>query len=116
MVRIFQFSVQRQVEELRHKVATLEAKLRSQSICSLCAQPLESQPNANSSSVFQHGTPESDATSSDTDHPPAEEDISQDELADRFRQISIGGLRHKFFGSASSFALVSSAIAVRTIQ
>ncbi|KAJ7505471.1 fungal-specific transcription factor domain-containing protein [Mycena galericulata] len=101
----------KQVEELKHRIATLEAKLRSQSFCSLCTQPLESRPDQpnSSASIFQQDTPERDTA----DHPPPEEDITQDELADRFRQISIGGLSDKFFGSASSFALVSSALAVK---
>ncbi|KAJ7505376.1 fungal-specific transcription factor domain-containing protein, partial [Mycena galericulata] len=108
------------VQDLRHQIATLEAKLRNLSICSLCAQPLQSRPDkpGPTTSVFQQSTPESDATSSDTDHPPAvplpaEDHISQDELADRFSQITIGGLKCKFFGPASSFALVSNAIAVK---
>ncbi|KAJ7758567.1 fungal-specific transcription factor domain-containing protein [Mycena maculata] len=99
------------VEDLERENAALKAKLRSLSVCSLCAQPLQSGPT--SPSVFENATLESDVAPSTPDRRHAEEDISQDELADRFHQLSIGGLKGKFFGSASSFALVSNAIAVK---
>ncbi|KAJ7729664.1 hypothetical protein DFH07DRAFT_179102 [Mycena maculata] len=106
------------LEEFRQQIATLEAKLRSLSVCALCAQLLQSRPDSDrrsSPSVFQHSTPESSTASTDAGRPPAEEDVSQDELVGRFRQLAVatGGLKGQFFGSSSSFALVSSALAVK---
>ncbi|KAJ7505484.1 fungal-specific transcription factor domain-containing protein [Mycena galericulata] len=101
------------VDDLQHQIATLEAKLRNLSICSLCAQPLQSRPDQPAASVFQQDTPESDTAPTDMNHPPAEEDFSHDELANRFSQISIGGFDRTFFGSGSSYALVGAAIAVK---
>ncbi|KAJ7505464.1 fungal-specific transcription factor domain-containing protein [Mycena galericulata] len=97
------------VQDLRHQIATLEAKLRTVSICSLCAQPLESRPDqpVSSASVFQQSTPDAASTNTDPPH-----DNSVDELADRFLSISIG-LKRKFFGSASTFALLTHATAVK---
>jgi hypothetical protein len=102
-------------EELKKENASLKAKLRALSLCSLCAQPLQSQPQgegpSRSTSVFHHSTPESD-TSADPKEPPEEEDFTGDELATRFRQFNIKSLKPKYFGSSSSFALANSAIAV----
>ncbi|KAJ6557322.1 fungal-specific transcription factor domain-containing protein [Mycena vulgaris] len=101
-------------KSLKRRNAFLEAKLRSLSICSLCAQPLKSQgdqssPSANVS-VF-NAAPNDNATGAE--HALAEEDFSHDELADRFRMLSFTPPDNKFFGSASSFVLVSNAIAVK---
>ncbi|KAJ7459699.1 fungal-specific transcription factor domain-containing protein [Mycena latifolia] len=102
------------VEELRQKNAVLEAKLRSLSICSLCAQPLKSQEDENgisSPSVFN-------TTNSDSAieaEPLPEEDPLNVELVDRFRTLCIHQhvTEDKFFGSSSSFVLVSNALAVK---
>ncbi|KAJ6557305.1 hypothetical protein DFH09DRAFT_1280056 [Mycena vulgaris] len=106
----------RVIEELRRKNESLEAKLRSLSICSLCAQPLKSQPNITSPSTGGSAfAPESSdaAIPSDAEHPPAEDDFSHVELADRFRMLSLNSMEDKFFGAASSFTLVSNVIAVK---
>ncbi|KAJ6557304.1 fungal-specific transcription factor domain-containing protein [Mycena vulgaris] len=105
-------------QQLRRKNASLEAKLRSLSICSLCAQPLEPQSYLNSpstsGSVF--ASESSDASiPTDAEHPPAEDDFSHVELADRFRMLSLNSMKDKFFGAASSFTLVSNVIAVKEI-
>jgi hypothetical protein len=112
------FVIERLVEELKRKNASLEAKLRTLSICSLCAQPLKAQledvPSA-SASVFTSKKSDSD----DTDIPPdtkpaAENDLSLADLGERFGLLA---LRDKmFFGSSSTFALMSSAIAVRRVD
>ncbi|KAJ7696009.1 fungal-specific transcription factor domain-containing protein [Mycena rosella] len=104
------------VEELKQrnmfleaKNASLEAKLRSLSICSLCSQPLADQDSP-SSSASAFG-PAGRVVSRSPEHVlPKEEDT---ELADRFNALCIqeNFLSGKFFGNASSFVLVSSAIA-----
>ncbi|KAJ7758574.1 fungal-specific transcription factor domain-containing protein [Mycena maculata] len=90
------------VEELRRKNAALEAQLQK-TICSHCSQPLQSRPP----SAFQHVSPASETTSTD---PPSEEDDSQAELTDRFRQMNTAGVKDEFFGSASGYALVNNAM------
>ncbi|KAJ7164611.1 fungal-specific transcription factor domain-containing protein [Mycena crocata] len=109
----------RLVEELKQKNSFLEAKLRSLSLCSLCSQPLQ-RPHPSSTndvSVFSRSNPDT-PKSSDTE-PSAEEDdfapeeFAPEDLAERFRLFSIDASKSKFFGSASSFALVSNAIAVK---
>ncbi|KAJ7729689.1 fungal-specific transcription factor domain-containing protein [Mycena maculata] len=99
------------VEELKQRIATLESKLRSLSICSICTQPLQGRPSRPSSpSIFQ-GTPKSDTTSTDGDQPPPEEDTTQDELVDRFRQLNVAGVgRTKLFATSSSYGLLGSAL------
>ncbi|KAJ7505470.1 fungal-specific transcription factor domain-containing protein [Mycena galericulata] len=109
----------KQVEELKHRIATLEAELRSLSVCSLCAQRLQSQPNdtCSSDSAFRHWTPKRDTLNvtlyTDADRSFVEEENSEDELIDRFRRITIAGKKGKLFGLASSFVLMQSAIAVK---
>ncbi|KAJ7777537.1 fungal-specific transcription factor domain-containing protein [Mycena maculata] len=94
-------------EELRQKIADLEAELRSLSVCSRCAQPLRSEPEQLSP---PSDTPKSaSATFTEADSPPPDEDIAA-ELVARFDQISIAGTKGKFFGSASNFSLVAGAI------
>ncbi|KAJ7857657.1 hypothetical protein B0H14DRAFT_2578241 [Mycena olivaceomarginata] len=90
------------VEELKKENAALKAKLRKLSVCSLCAQPLQSQPQgdgasnssifnhgdgASGSSVFNHGTPESD-TSHTSGADGSEPVDGQDFTADRFQSSS----------------------------
>ncbi|KAJ7459695.1 fungal-specific transcription factor domain-containing protein [Mycena latifolia] len=107
------------VEELRKKNASLEAKLRSLSICSLCAQPLKSRPDQNSPSTSASEFPQSSSERIDTniateaEHPFDEDDFLHVELADRFRTLSIKTTEDKFFGSSSSFVLVSSTMAAK---
>ncbi|KAJ7645516.1 fungal-specific transcription factor domain-containing protein [Mycena polygramma] len=104
------------VEELQKENASLKAKLRSLSLCSLCAQPLQSgsrlldSPSRNAS-IFHQSTPESDSsTSTDAQEPKAEPDITGDELAARFGQFSLDSMRNKYFGAASSFALAGNVV------
>jgi hypothetical protein len=117
----------RLVEELKKENAALKAKLRKLSVCSLCAQPLQSQPQgdgasnssifnhgdgASGSSVFNHGTPESD-TSHTSGADGSEPVDGQDFTADRFQSSSGSEARRsRYFGAASSFALANTAIAV----
>jgi hypothetical protein len=117
----------RLVEELKKENAALKAKLRKLSVCSLCAQPLQSQSQgdgasnssifnhgdgASGSSVFNHGTPESD-TSHTSGADGSEPVDGQDFTADRFQSSSGSEARRsRYFGAASSFALANTAIAV----
>ncbi|KAJ7729638.1 fungal-specific transcription factor domain-containing protein [Mycena maculata] len=83
----------RVLEDMRQQIAVLEAKLQSLSVCSLCSQPLHARPDSDRPtlpSIF-HATARSDTASTDADR-PAEDDVAQDELVDRFRQISIAGI------------------------
>ncbi|KAJ7772715.1 fungal-specific transcription factor domain-containing protein [Mycena maculata] len=86
----------RLIEELRQQIAVLEAKLRSLSVCSFCARSLQQQPDRPS--------PLRDTVKRDT----KEED--SDELVESFRQVTIEGIKSKFYGSASPYALLSNAI------
>ncbi|KAJ6557303.1 fungal-specific transcription factor domain-containing protein [Mycena vulgaris] len=109
----------KQVEELKQRNAALEAKLRSLSVCSLCAEPLKTRPDrespGSSASGFTSASIETPADS--PEHAVVEvteDDFSHIELADCFRNLSIGkSMTEKFFGSSSSFALVRNAIAVK---
>jgi hypothetical protein len=117
----------RLVEELKKENAALKAKLRKLSVCSLCAQPLQSQPQgdgasnssifnhgdgASGSSVFNHGTPESD-TSHTSGADGSEPVDGQDFTADRFQSSSGSEARRsRYFGASSPFALANTAIAV----
>ncbi|KAF8208778.1 fungal-specific transcription factor domain-containing protein [Mycena galopus ATCC 62051] len=115
------------VEELKKENASLKAKLRKLSVCSLCSQPLQSgaQENgtvassssvfnaASTSSVFNHNSPESDITTSAETEPVDGQDFSADELAARFESFSIESLKTKYYGAASVFALANSAIAAK---
>ncbi|KAJ7037835.1 fungal-specific transcription factor domain-containing protein [Mycena alexandri] len=93
------------MEELKKENESLKAQLRNVSICSLCAQPLHSQ--ASSASVLQHASLESDvAATLDLD---AEEDLTGDALASRFRQFSI----KNYFNSTGSFEVASGAMAMK---
>ncbi|KAJ7163368.1 fungal-specific transcription factor domain-containing protein [Mycena filopes] len=104
------------VEGLMKEVASLKAKLRTLSFCSLCAQPLHSQGDGRSEnpSVFPLGSPNSDTTTIVEELPPEDPGnyIGQ-ELASRFRQFSITTMKNKYFGSAGSFALANSAMALK---
>lgn len=104
------------MEELLREVASLKAKLRTLSVCSLCAQPLHSQggrSSTNASVFLQESSPESDTNTVVEELPPDDNYIGE-ELASRFRQFSITTMKNKYFGSAGSFALANSAMAVRT--
>ncbi|KAF8208774.1 fungal-specific transcription factor domain-containing protein [Mycena galopus ATCC 62051] len=105
------------VEELKKENESLKAKLRKLSVCSLCAQPLQSgSPEngsaASSTSVFNHTSPESDITTVESE-PVDGQDFSADELAARFESFSIENLKTKYYGAASVFALANTAIAAR---
>ncbi|KAF8146461.1 fungal-specific transcription factor domain-containing protein [Mycena galopus ATCC 62051] len=90
---------------LKRENASLNARLRSLSVCSLCAQPLR-EPSR-SASVFRDNQ-DHNAVESDSDRP-------LDELASRFSQFDLTDSEWKpnYFGSASSFALADHAIAMK---
>ncbi|KAF8210525.1 fungal-specific transcription factor domain-containing protein [Mycena galopus ATCC 62051] len=93
------------VEELQQQLTVLEAKLRTvqpDSVTASAALP--------STSVIKYPPPV-DASPSPPSLP--EEDISHDELAERFRQFELGSLKHRFFGSSSGFMLMKNAIAIK---
>ncbi|KAJ7680543.1 fungal-specific transcription factor domain-containing protein [Mycena polygramma] len=93
------------VEELKQQLSVLEAKLRT-------VHP-DSVPVASTSasiSVIKYSPP-ADATP--TPPPLPEEDLSHDELSERFRQFSLGSLNNRFFGSSSGFMLVKNAMTVK---
>jgi hypothetical protein len=113
----FYFVVERLVEDLKRKNASLEAKLRSLSICSLCAQPLKSRPQDGPSTNSSFFTPKtSHIVPTKSEHTLAEDDFSHVELADRFQKLALNPMKDKFFGSSSGFSLVSSAITVRGLS
>ncbi|KAJ7188000.1 fungal-specific transcription factor domain-containing protein [Mycena filopes] len=91
------------VEELKQQLAVLEAKLSTNG-------PVGG-PTPPTTSVIKYPTPPHDASPSPPSLP--EEDLSHDELAERFRQFSLSALKHRFFGSSSGFMLVKNAIAVK---
>ncbi|KAJ7175705.1 fungal-specific transcription factor domain-containing protein [Mycena filopes] len=78
------------VEELLREVASLKAKLRALS---------ESSPESDTNTVVE-------------ELPPDDNYIGE-ELASRFRQFSITTMKNKYFGSAGSFALANSAMALK---
>ncbi|KAF8168658.1 fungal-specific transcription factor domain-containing protein [Mycena galopus ATCC 62051] len=96
-------------ENLKNEIASLKAKLRALSVCSLCAQPLQSQPLEKSPSevsVFQHYD---GSASLDSKEPPDERDLATDELATHFSQFSLVSSATVYLGAASSFALANNA-------
>ncbi|KAF7336885.1 Fungal-trans domain-containing protein [Mycena venus] len=103
--------LKRENASLKTENASLKAKLRSLSICSLCAQPLQSQPQEDDSSrtasVFPHSS--WTTSSSNANEPQEERDITTDELATRFSQFSLGSAQPSYFGAGSSFALANNA-------
>ncbi|KAJ7855898.1 fungal-specific transcription factor domain-containing protein [Mycena olivaceomarginata] len=91
----------RLVEELRRENSYLRAKLRSQSLCRLCSQPLAQAQGDGSKRIFYHNTssPESDA-SSELKEPLDEPEFAGDELAVRFSRFSLDSMKTSYFGSA----------------
>nr|GAT58764.1 predicted protein [Mycena chlorophos] len=105
-----------EVEELKKQNALLEAKLRTLSVCSLCAQPLPKDQllGEGSSSMFPQSA-FADSPPSGSDEPaeePVEEvtDLTGYELSMQLGKLSLDA---KYFGAASNFALASSAIAAK---
>ncbi|KAJ7647153.1 fungal-specific transcription factor domain-containing protein [Roridomyces roridus] len=86
------------VEELKQQVSVLEAQLRS------------SSATAPSTSVIRASPPQD---SMPAPPPITDEELSHDELSERFRQFSLGGMRLRFFGAASGFQLVKNAIDIK---
>ncbi|KAJ7250039.1 fungal-specific transcription factor domain-containing protein [Mycena haematopus] len=96
-------------EELKREIACLKAKLRS-SICSLCAQSVQSQPQDNDSSRNVSGVQHATKLGSlGCEEPPDEQDLTTDELASRFSQFSLAKLKTGYFGAGSNFALANNA-------
>ncbi|CAK5281616.1 unnamed protein product [Mycena citricolor] len=93
----------RHVEELKQQLSALEARLRS-------VHP-EGTPDS-STSVLKYPTIPPDA-SPEPGPPLPEDDLSHDEISERFRQFSLGGLKHRFFGSSSGFNLVKNVIDIK---
>ncbi|KAF7299169.1 Zn(2)-C6 fungal-type domain-containing protein [Mycena indigotica] len=104
----------RVVEDLKRENLLLQAKLRALSVCSLCAQPLQKDPNglleSSSASMFQQSNSDSPPSDEYEDEQNAE-DSTGHELSTQFDKITIGS---KYFGAVSNFALASSAIVVST--
>ncbi|KAJ7902064.1 hypothetical protein B0H14DRAFT_3724432, partial [Mycena olivaceomarginata] len=94
------------VEELQQQLSVLEAKLRT-------VQPDTATASTAlpSTSVIKYPSPPNDASPTPPSLP--EEDLSHDELAERFRQFELGSLKHRFFGSSSGFMLMKNAILVK---
>ncbi|KAK7005716.1 Zn(2)-C6 fungal-type domain-containing protein [Favolaschia claudopus] len=90
------------VEALQQQVTVLEAKLRT-------VQP--ENVAGPSTSVIKYPSPPADAAATLPRLP--EEDLSHDELAERFRQFELGSLKHRFFGSSSGFMLMKNAMLVK---
>ncbi|KAJ7043941.1 fungal-specific transcription factor domain-containing protein [Mycena alexandri] len=101
------------IEELRKENAALKAKLRSLSVCSLCAQPLFPTPlddgPTNSASMFHHISLETETT---TKKPLKDESIV-DELTSRFSQFALDSQKNKYFGSGGGYALANEAMAMK---
>ncbi|KAJ7650990.1 fungal-specific transcription factor domain-containing protein [Roridomyces roridus] len=100
------------VDELRETIATLEAKLRSLSVCSLCSQPLES--------TFEGNSPASSTSKSESSQESPQEEEEEDPitfLSNQFQtwKITTGFIRckPKYFGSSSNTHLVQSALAAK---
>ncbi|KAJ7025346.1 fungal-specific transcription factor domain-containing protein [Mycena alexandri] len=98
------------VQALRKENAALRAQLRSQSLCSLCAQPRGYGPSK-SASVFHHNPPESDTTA-EPEEPPENNDMISDELASRFHQFGLSA-KNKYYGPSGGFALANEAMAMK---
>ncbi|KAF7346154.1 Zn(2)-C6 fungal-type domain-containing protein [Mycena sanguinolenta] len=65
-------------------------------------------------SIFNHGSPESDNTSTCVEAEPIDgQDFCADELASRFESFSLETMKTKYYGAASVFALANSAIAAK---
>ncbi|KAJ7725634.1 fungal-specific transcription factor domain-containing protein [Mycena maculata] len=101
----------RLVEELREQIATLEAKLRSLSVCALCSQPFQSQQDVPSPPSVIPEPPKNGTAAVEAAKADITDDITEEELVESFRRISIEGIKGKYFGPASSYALLGSAFA-----
>ncbi|KAF8176576.1 fungal-specific transcription factor domain-containing protein [Mycena galopus ATCC 62051] len=98
--------------DLKREIAALKAKLRALSVCSLCARPLQTQPQENGPSRSASVLPDvTGSTSFESEEPPDEQDIATDELATRFSQFSLSMTSSKtsYLGAASNFALANKA-------
>ncbi|CAK5269789.1 unnamed protein product [Mycena citricolor] len=103
------------VEELRKEVASLEARLRSLSVCSLCSRALGSIHTPESlASPISYTLHQVESDSDSSKEPHVEKDFTGAELVERMSQFSISAaLKNKFYGSASTFALANSAMAAK---
>ncbi|KAJ7268767.1 fungal-specific transcription factor domain-containing protein [Mycena haematopus] len=93
------------VEDLQQQLSVLEAKLRTvqpDNVAVSAALP--------STSVIKYPLPP-DASPAPPSLP--EEDLSHDELSERFRQFELGSLKYRFFGSSSGFMLMKNAISIK---
>ncbi|KAJ7234194.1 fungal-specific transcription factor domain-containing protein [Mycena haematopus] len=101
--------------ELKAENAFLRAKLQSLSLCSLCSQPLQSLPLeiVDDPPTLSRSTPENGITSFDTEEPLGDQDLTSEELAVRFSQISLQSMSSASLGHASSLALVFNVVAMQ---
>ncbi|KAJ7617305.1 fungal-specific transcription factor domain-containing protein [Roridomyces roridus] len=96
----------RTVEELKQKVAALEAKLRMLSVCSLCSRPLQS--------TFDDDLAHTDTPEVVIDESRDESDETSDEESeDEDVKALTRQFKHSFFGSDSTFSFVRKAITIK---
>ncbi|KAK7054005.1 fungal-trans domain-containing protein [Favolaschia claudopus] len=88
------------IEDLRREIRSLKAKLKAQSptLCAVCAKPLE------------FSAPEHESTSNSISDLVDEPDPAADDLNRRFTMLS---LQTKYYGSTSSFRLLTNTIAMK---
>ncbi|KAF8176117.1 fungal-specific transcription factor domain-containing protein [Mycena galopus ATCC 62051] len=98
---------------LKAENASLKAKLRSLSLCALRSQPSQSLPAQGSEdSSPSHSTPENGTTSLDSEAQLGDH-ITSDELAARFRQITVESMNPMSLGPGSGLALVVNVVAMQ---
>jgi hypothetical protein len=92
-------------DDLKTENASLKAKLRSLSVCSLCAQAL--------------GGPSSGISTLPCSAPAAKTALESgdtlEELSSRFSQFDLDEFGNNYFGASSSFSLADHTIAVSTL-
>ncbi|KAJ7644416.1 fungal-specific transcription factor domain-containing protein [Roridomyces roridus] len=100
-------TIPRLIQDLKQKIATLEARL-SAAVCSLCAQPLQTL-SPPTTTMETTPTYESDQSTEDDDT-----DISE-ELSAQFRKVSIQlkGFSSESFGQVSNMQFVRAALAIQ---
>ncbi|KAJ6476873.1 fungal-specific transcription factor domain-containing protein [Mycena sanguinolenta] len=98
------------MEDLKHEIARLRARLRSLSICSLCCRPLP-RSDRQDSDVSKSISPVQHSTQLTSTEPSDEQELTNNELATRFSQFSLTPFNN--FGATSHFALVKSTSMVK---
>ncbi|KAJ7627488.1 fungal-specific transcription factor domain-containing protein [Roridomyces roridus] len=95
----------RLLEDLRHKIATLEARLRARTVCSLCSGPVQSPFDAKV--ALNSSSPDEYTADSGT---PAEDEAEEEEQ--EVEELTTQ-MKHNFFGSESTFNLVHDTITIK---